>query len=213
MLELCGRQVATSVLPNFSIIWVLLLPKVPWFDLDIYVHCFLPVGRFAGNGYVSADIVHIFCLFLSVGVSLILSFSAVCCCLFLKVLPLVFCVVAVFLLEGSSQTSLVCGSLFCKRVFSMPVSIDALVSDVSMGGSELSAVKLSALDRVWALTDEGWAGTSSSSDRWSLRQLFRHCKVAIVCLVGNVPDMSWTCPDMSICPCFWLKLLFLKDTE
>ena len=89
MLELCGCQVTTSVLPNFSIIWVLLLPKVPWFDLDIYVHCFLPVGRFAGNGYVSADIVHIFRLFLSVGVSLILLFSAVCCCLFLKVLPLV----------------------------------------------------------------------------------------------------------------------------
>ena len=63
MLELCGCQVTTSVLPNFSIIWVLLLPKVPWFDLDIYVHCFLPVGRFAGNGYVSADVVHIFCLF------------------------------------------------------------------------------------------------------------------------------------------------------
>ena len=81
---------------------------------------FSAVGRFAGNGYVSADIVHIFRLFLSVGVSLILLFSAVRCCLFLKVLPLVFCVVAVFLVEVCSQTSLVCGSLFCKRrVFSV----------------------------------------------------------------------------------------------
>ena len=44
---------------------------------------------------------------------------------------------------------------FCERVFSMPVTIEALVSDVSMGGSELSAVRLSALDRVSALTDRG----------------------------------------------------------
>ena len=45
---------------------------------------FSAVGRFAGNGYVSADIVHIFRLFLSVGISLILLFSAVCCCLFFE---------------------------------------------------------------------------------------------------------------------------------
>ena len=44
-----------------------------------------------------------------------LPFVVVC---FLKVLPLVFCVVAVFLLEGSSQTSLVCGSFFVS-VFSV----------------------------------------------------------------------------------------------
>ena len=47
----------------------------------------------------------------------------------------------------------------------MPVTIEALVSDVSMGGSELSAVSLSALDRVSTLTDKGWSGLSSPSDR------------------------------------------------
>ena len=66
---------------------------------------------------------------------------------------------------------------FRRRVFSMPVTIEALVSDVSMGGSELSAVSLSALDRVSTLTDKGWAGLSSSSDRWALRPLLRHREV------------------------------------
>ena len=83
---------------------------------------------------------------------------------------------------------------FCERVFSMPVTIEALVSDVSMGGSELSAVSLSALDRVSTLTDKGWAGLSSSSDRWALRPLLRHREVrADVQLSGGLIK-NWSYP-------------------
>ena len=76
----------------------------------------------------------------------------------------------------------------------MPVTIEALVSDVSMGGSELSAVSLSALDRVSTLTDKGWAGLSSSSDRWALRPLLRHREVrADVQLSGGLIK-NWSYP-------------------
>ena len=79
----------------------------------------------------------------------------------------------------------------------MPVTIEAiLLSDVSMGGSELSAVKLSALDRVSALTEEGWAGSSSSSDRWTLRQLFRRCKVRADVLLSGGLIKNWSYPVM-----------------
>ena len=67
---------------------------------------FSAVGRFAGNGYVSADIVHIFRLFLSVGISLILLFSAVCCCLFFESFAVgVLCGCCVF--GGGLQPNLV----------------------------------------------------------------------------------------------------------
>ena len=69
--------------------------------------------------------------------------------------------------------------------FSMPVTIEALVSDVSMGGSELSAV-----DRVSALSDKGWSGLSSPSDRWALRQLLRHRRVRAD-VGGGVPEFLY----------------------
>jgi len=78
--------------------------------------------------------------------------------------------------------------------FSMPVTIEALVSDVSMGGSELSAVRLSALDRVSALTDKGWSGLSSSSDRWALRPLLRHRKVRADVQLSGELIKNWSYP-------------------
>lgn len=76
----------------------------------------------------------------------------------------------------------------------MPVTIEALVSDVSMGGSELGAVRLSALDRVSALTDRGWSGLSSSSDRWALRPLLRHRKVRADVQLSGELIKNWSYP-------------------
>jgi len=46
------------------------------------------------------------------------------------------------------------------------------------------------------------------------RDLQRHTNYADAC---DVRELSWECPrhslDLSICPRFWLQLLFLKDTK